>query len=780
MPIQQRPDDDGVSYLLQARSIDPEDPFIKARAEYLDEEENPRAGIAKREKLRAAEPENIENLIRLAQLYAHKKVGDEAHAVERLEEAARIEPGNVLLARVAGGFYSTVGRREDGERHLRAFLESQDDMGRAFGHLLLAMFYERLDDLPAAISAFAEAKREVEAAVEDKEERRLAVLDVDLQLIELYRRHPGNEEALIDACQLALDKLRTDSERERIRRRRVRMTIIHGLTSLRRHGDAEAALEAYCQDYPDDSNGPLLRVRLKLDQRQWKEAHAALTQVLQKHPDHVMSLLTRGMLSMRYGRYVEAKEDLTRARSLTQPPDSPERLEQWRTSGNLERFRHVCSELSQLYELTEQHELAEGELREILRLAEEDPEGGALVMETVDRLVDLFRRTDQLDRAKQLTSELMARHPESSTWPYRFGTLCTKQATKLKRQSDRALEQSDTTAARSYNEAAVEQFATAATYFQRAEQLAAKDNPGFIPLCLAYRLDALASAGRPEEAVRVYEQLKTRTATIPPVVRTAILLAYSKLGRHGEIGGELQEALRVGSAQGAGVLSAVVGLAGEYLPADEIISAVRSTVERVPADSAECFRLRNSLGMLLLTEKQHAEAMRVTEPVIAKAPPSTAEYVGAMLLRAQALEAAGDIDGAVKLLEQVLASYPTLVTAMNNLAFLLADQAGRPGEALKYAEEALEQDPRNATLLDTLGWVQFKNGAFEEAEASLRRALSADPDALAARYHLGMLYVDRGQTTRGKTELERVMEMAIEAGNGNYEQKARAALDQAP
>ena len=780
LPVQQRPDDDGVSYLLRARSINPDDPFIQERGAYLDEEEDPRAGIAKREKLREAEPENVENLIRLAQLYAHKKVGDEAHAVERLQEAARVDPGNVMLARVAGGFYSATGRREEGEKQLHAFMETQTGVGRAFGNLLLAVFYERLEDLPAAINAFHEAKRVVEESIEDAEERRVAALDVDLQLIEFYRRHPGQEEAMIDACHLVLDKLRTDDEREQSRRRRVRMTVIQGLTAMKRYGDAETALEAYTRDFPDDANGPLLLARIKLDQRQWKEAHAALSRVLQKFPDHVVSLLTRGRLAMRYGRYVEAKEDLTRARSLTQPPDSPDRLEQWRTSQNVERFRQACLDLSGLYELTEQYELAESEMREILKTAEDDPSGAALMLETVDQLVGLYRRTDQLERAKQLASEFMARYPQSSTWPYRFGSLCVEQARKLKRKSDRALEQSDTATARRYNEDAVKEYDTAATYFQRAEQLAVKDDPGFTTFCLAYRLDALAAAGKAEEAVRIFEQLKGRATGIPPVIRTAIISAYTKLGRHNEIAGQLEGALRDGSVQGANMLGAVVGLSGEYLPADEVITGVRAAIDKVPADSMECMRLRNALGMLLVTGAEPAEALRVTEPVIAKAPPESPEYVGAMLLRAQGLEVSGDIDGAVKLLEQVLEKYPTLVTAMNNLAYLLADRANRPSEALKYAEAALEQDPRNATLLDTLGWVQFKNGAYEEAEASLRQALSAAPDALAARYHLGLLYLDRGQTSRGKTELRHVVDMAVDQGDSGYEQKAREALDRAP
>ena len=128
----------------------------------------------------------------------------------------------------------------------------------------------------------------------------------------------------------------------------------------------------------------------------------------------------------------------------------------------------------------------------------------------------------------------------------------------------------------------------------------------------------------------------------------------------------------------------------------------------------------------------------------------------------------------------VLQVQPNMVGALNNLAFILTDRMNKPEEALPYADKARQIDPRNAAVLDTDGWVCFRLGRFDQAEAALKEALSVDANYLAARYHLGMLYKDRGRNAEARATLRRVVEDAEKVDNKEYGDKAQEALSGLP
>ena len=48
--------------------------------------------------------------------------------------------------------------------------------------------------------------------------------------------------------------------------------------------------------------------------------------------------------------------------------------------------------------------------------------------------------------------------------------------------------------------------------------------------------------------------------------------------------------------------------------------------------------------------------------------------------------------------------------------------------------------PRDASILDTLGWVYFKKGNFEKAIENLKSSVELRPNSPTIRYHLGMAH----------------------------------------
>ncbi len=94
--------------------------------------------------------------------------------------------------------------------------------------------------------------------------------------------------------------------------------------------------------------------------------------------------------------------------------------------------------------------------------------------------------------------------------------------------------------------------------------------------------------------------------------------------------------------------------------------------------------------------------------------------------RAVQLLEAGDFAGARPLLEQLVASEPTLAAPAINLGMLHARE-GRWSEAEAALAEGYRRDPADAVALNELAAVQRENGRFKDAEATYRQALDADP-----------------------------------------------------
>ena len=73
---------------------------------------------------------------------------------------------------------------------------------------------------------------------------------------------------------------------------------------------------------------------------------------------------------------------------------------------------------------------------------------------------------------------------------------------------------------------------------------------------------------------------------------------------------------------------------------------------------------------------------------------------------------------------------------MNHLGYSLADRTDRFNEALSLIERAVAIDPEDPAIIDSLGWIQYKLGRYEEALANLQRAYLLFRDQEVAA-HLG-------------------------------------------
>ena len=100
--------------------------------------------------------------------------------------------------------------------------------------------------------------------------------------------------------------------------------------------------------------------------------------------------------------------------------------------------------------------------------------------------------------------------------------------------------------------------------------------------------------------------------------------------------------------------------------------------------------------------------------------------------------------------------------ALNNYAYALAERAERLDEALDMATRAVQQQPNSPSYLDTLGWVYFQMGRYDEAAAALQSAADAAGPAASATVleHLGDAEQARGQLDAARAAYRRALEKA--------------------
>ena len=107
-------------------------------------------------------------------------------------------------------------------------------------------------------------------------------------------------------------------------------------------------------------------------------------------------------------------------------------------------------------------------------------------------------------------------------------------------------------------------------------------------------------------------------------------------------------------------------------------------------------------------------------------------------------ERVGKVEVMEKSLRQVIAKTPENHHAYNALGYSLADRNVRLKEAHQLIEKALGMAPGDPFIMDSMGWVQYRMGNLDVAEAQLRKAYALRSDAEIA-VHLGEVLWKKGE-----------------------------------
>jgi Flp pilus assembly protein TadD len=145
-------------------------------------------------------------------------------------------------------------------------------------------------------------------------------------------------------------------------------------------------------------------------------------------------------------------------------------------------------------------------------------------------------------------------------------------------------------------------------------------------------------------------------------------------------------------------------------------------------------------AQLLRDANRHRDAFDMLDQALAKEPEQP-ELLYDLALTAEKLER---FDLLESHLRKLIAVKPDHAHAYNALGYSLADRNTRLPEARKLIEKALELSPEDYFILDSLGWVQFREGDLKGAARTLRRAYAGRPDAEIGA-HLGEVLWQLGE-----------------------------------
>jgi tetratricopeptide (TPR) repeat protein len=163
------------------------------------------------------------------------------------------------------------------------------------------------------------------------------------------------------------------------------------------------------------------------------------------------------------------------------------------------------------------------------------------------------------------------------------------------------------------------------------------------------------------------------------------------------------------------------------------------------------------LGDLLSEEKKFSEAVNFYDQAIAlDRHPSSSDWV-LFYSRGAALERQHEWARAVGDMNRALELSPDQPFVLNFLGFAWADRNENLPEARTMIERALKQRPNDGAIIDSLGWVQLRQGDAAHAVRTLEHAAELEPEDPTITGHLGDAYWQLGRHIEAEDQWRRAL-----------------------
>ncbi len=184
---------------------------------------------------------------------------------------------------------------------------------------------------------------------------------------------------------------------------------------------------------------------------------------------------------------------------------------------------------------------------------------------------------------------------------------------------------------------------------------------------------------------------------------------------------------------------------GEWLLARGELAQARAALTAAKTANPNSADLDMALTQLDVSEGKLDEARKTLKGILSSnvANPEAHLWLGTIEVKT------GNYGPAIEQFRKVLELDETNVQALNNLAYLLANFANHPDEALTLAQRARELAPDDVDTEGTLGWVLYRKALYDIARKYLQEPVTKDGEsstqnAAIRKYHLALDYLKLG------------------------------------
>jgi len=234
---------------------------------------------------------------------------------------------------------------------------------------------------------------------------------------------------------------------------------------------------------------------------------------------------------------------------------------------------------------------------------------------------------------------------------------------------------------------------------------------------------------------------------------------------------------------------ALMGLVETFLAQSDSASALKLLREEL-TKNPDKVEYRAVLGNIAANTKDYSTAVAEYQAVLAKQPKNAqiwlqlsnvyramGDSANAVIATRKAQDAApGNVQANLQLAmlyentgkksearpiyEQVLRLDPNQAIALNNLAYMLAENGGDLDQALTMAQKAKQQRPNDEDVSDTLGLVYIRKNLPDSAIAVFRDLTQKNPQRATFHYHLAMALFQKGDKSEAKRECEAALRLS--------------------
>ena len=186
---------------------------------------------------------------------------------------------------------------------------------------------------------------------------------------------------------------------------------------------------------------------------------------------------------------------------------------------------------------------------------------------------------------------------------------------------------------------------------------------------------------------------------------------------------------------------------------DEAVAALRRMADERP-ERADAI---TTLGDVFRRDEQYAEAAAAYDVAVERIRTVEYRHWRLFYVRGIAFERLGEWPKAEADFKRALELEPDQPLVLNYLGYTWVEQGHNLDEAKSMIEKAVELRPEDGYIVDSLGWVAYRLGDFEEAVHQLERAVELVAGDPIINDHLGDAYWQVGRLIEARFQWRRVL-----------------------